>query len=79
MIFPDRIEVNPFRLKLPYSSIIDIEKIDAENKISVDRLVALGFLTGPGAIAGLFWKKKHVYTVIHYNDYADNEKMVVVH
>jgi hypothetical protein len=26
-----------------------------------------------GAIAGLFWKKKHIYTVIHYNDYADSE------
>jgi hypothetical protein len=27
LIFPDRIEVNPFGLKLPYSSIIDIEKL----------------------------------------------------
>jgi hypothetical protein len=26
LIFPDRIEINPFGLKLPYSSIIDIEK-----------------------------------------------------
>jgi hypothetical protein len=34
LIFPDRIEVNPFGLKIPYSSIIDLEKLDGGNKIS---------------------------------------------
>jgi hypothetical protein len=54
--------------------ITDIEKLDGGNKISVDRFVALGFLTGPGAIAGLFWKKKHVRLLIN-NPYNNTEKL----
>jgi hypothetical protein len=34
-------------------------------------LVALGILTGPGAIAGLLWKKKRLNTIIQYKDATD--------
>jgi hypothetical protein len=77
LIFPDRIEVNPFGLKIPYSTIDDIEKLNGGKKISSDRLIALGILTGPGATAGLFWKKEHLYTVLHYNDGIDSNSLIL--
>jgi len=77
LIFPDRIEINPLELKISYSSIAEIEKLEGGKKISSDRLIALGFLTGPGAIAGLFWKKQHLYTVLHYNDRIDSNSLIL--
>ena len=67
--FYTELKLTLFGLKLPYSSIIDIEKLDGRNKISIGRLVALGFLTGPRDRWFCPGRKKHVYTVTHYNDY----------
>jgi hypothetical protein len=48
-----------------------VEKLDGGDKVSIDRLFVLGLLTGPGALAALFWKKKHAYSVIHYDEKSD--------
>lgn len=56
-------------LKIPYSSIINIENMD-EKKISADRVIVLGLI-------GALWKKKHIYTVITYKDELDEQKIIL--
>jgi hypothetical protein len=73
-IFRDRIEVYPFGLEIAYSAIFAVEQLDGGNDVSIDRLFVLGLLTGPGAVAALFWEKKHVSSVIHYNDKTDHDR-----
>ena len=45
----------------------NIQNMD-EKKISALRVVGLGLVFVPLAIVGAVWKKKHIYTVIQYND-----------
>ena len=56
-------------IKIPYQSISRIENAD-ESKISAFRVAMFG-------IVGGLWKKKHVYTVIQYNDEI-GEKTIVM-
>ena len=45
----------------------NIQNMD-EKKIPALRVVGLGLVFVPLAIVGAVWKKKHIYTVIQYND-----------
>jgi len=56
-------------IKIPYSNIIDIENLD-EKKIAAERAIMLGLI-------GALWKKKHIYTVIHYKDELDQQKVIL--
>jgi hypothetical protein len=68
-IFSDRIEVEVLHIRIPYTSVTDIENAD-EKKISAKRM----FLVGVFAFA---WKKKDVYTIIEYID-GFNQKQILV-
>ena len=49
--------------------MIDMQNVDAGNKVDVERVIGLGVLTaGIGSIFGLLWKRHHIVTVIKYND-----------
>ena len=45
----------------------NIQNMD-EKKISALRVVGLGLVFVPLTIVAAVWKKKHIYTVIQYND-----------
>lgn len=49
--------------------MINIENMD-EKKIAAERVILLG-------VFGALWKKKHIYTVIHYKDESDEQKIVL--
>lgn len=70
-IYNDRIEIGQREyntiIKIPYSNMTNIQNMD-EKKISALRVVGLGLVFVPLAIVGAVWKKKHIYTVIQYND-----------
>jgi hypothetical protein len=59
-VFSDRIEVKGLHIRIPCSSITDIENAD-EKKITAKRM----FLVGLYSFA---WKKQHLYTIIDYTD-----------
>jgi hypothetical protein len=71
--YNDRIELGQSQektvLKIPYSKIINIENMD-EKKISGDRVFMFG-------IYGALWKKRYIYTVIHYKDEIEEQKIVL--
>ena len=70
-IYNDRIEIGQREyntiIKIPYSNMTNIQNMD-EKKIPALRVVGLGLVFVPLAIVGAVWKKKHIYTVIQYND-----------
>ena len=49
--------------------MIDIENFD-EKKFAAERAIMLG-------VIGALWKKKHIYTVIHYKDELDQQKVIL--
>jgi hypothetical protein len=57
------------QLRITYGSMKNIENMD-EHKISVLRVILLGFFL-------LLWKKKHLYTVIEYDDGNDEQAIVM--
>jgi hypothetical protein len=71
--YEDRIELGHAQektvLKIPYSSMTNIENFD-EKKFAAERAIALGLI-------GALWKKKHIYTVIHYKDEFDEQKIIL--
>lgn len=79
-IYDNRIEVGQTEddplLVIPYANMINIENMD-EKKISALRVVGLGLIFVPLAIVGAVWKKKHIYTVIHYNDEVGVQTIVL--
>lgn len=64
------------KLTMPYSTITNIENLD-EQKISAGRVIGLGLILPKLAIVGAMWKKKHLYTVIHYKDELDSQTLVI--
>jgi hypothetical protein len=79
-IYNDRIEIgrreeNPI-FQIPYSNISNIQNMD-EKKISALRVVGLGLVFVPLAIVGAVWKKRHIYTVIQYNDEIGEQTIVL--
>jgi hypothetical protein len=69
-LFADRIEVEVLHIRIPYTSITDIENAD-EKKITAKRM----FLVGAFAFA---WKKKDVFTIIEYIDWFNQKQTLVV-
>jgi Short C-terminal domain len=68
-IFSDRIEIPTIHLRVPYTSMSNIENAD-EKKITAKRL----FLVGSLAFG---WKKRDIYTIIEYLD-GFNQKQSLV-
>jgi hypothetical protein len=48
-----------------------------EKKISVLRVIVLGLIFVPLAIVGALWKKNHIYTIIRFRDYFDDQMIVL--
>lgn len=48
-----------------------------EKKISALRVIVLGLIFVPLAIVGALWKKNHIYTIIQFRDYFDNQMIVL--
>ena len=64
---PDKLVIDELEFELPYSSIKNIENT-TEEKIKASRVIGLGLIWLPLGIAGLFWKKRSVYTHLVYQD-----------
>ena len=62
------LNLNAIGIKIYYSQIKDISNSDEKRR--KEDWVALG-------IIGLFWKTKHIYTIIEYHDGADNQVIVI--
>jgi hypothetical protein len=69
LIYKDRIHIERLNLQVKYSSMTNIENAD-EKKISALRVVLLG-------VIGALWKKKHIYSVIQYNDVLGEHQTLV--
>jgi hypothetical protein len=58
--------------------MVDMQNVDAGNKVDLERVIGLGVLTaGIGSIVGLLWKRHHIVTVIKYND-ANGEQTIAL-
>jgi hypothetical protein len=51
-----------FKIEIPYGQIFDIQKVDAGNKVDLERVIRLG------GIVDLLWKRHHIITIIKYTD-----------
>lgn len=82
-IYDDRIDIDFLKSKGPrtiihFDEMIDMQNVDAGNKVDVERVIGLGVLTaGIGSIVGLLWKRHHIVTVIKYND-ANGEQTIAL-
>ena len=82
-IYDDRIDIDFLKSKGPrtiihYDEMIDMQHIDAGNKVDLERVIGLGVLTaGIGSIVGLLWKRHHIVTVIKYDD-ANGEQTIAL-
>jgi len=72
----DRIEIDNPKLIVPYRYMQNIENTN-EKKISALRVVVLGLIFVPLAIVGALWKKNHIYTIIRFRDYFDDQMIVL--
>jgi hypothetical protein len=68
-VFTDRIEVNELNLRVPYTSMTNIENAD-EKKITAKRM----FWVGMYAFA---WRKKDIFTIIEYIDGFKQKQILV--
>ena len=68
-VFSDRIEVNELNLRIPYTSIGNIENAD-EKKITAKRMLLAGWFA-------FAWRKKDIFTIIEYTD-GFNQKQVLI-
>src|SRR5919107_1674485 len=49
--------------------MIDLQNVDAGNKVDLDRVLGLSLASlGVGTIVGLLWKRHHIVTIIKYTD-----------
>ena len=48
-----------------------------EKKISALRVIVLGLIFVPLAIVGALWKKNHIYTIIRFRDYFDDQMIIL--
>jgi Short C-terminal domain len=77
-IYEDRVVVellkSKFKTTIPYKNMIDIQNVNAGNKVDLDRVFGLGLLTGGvGSIVALLWKRHAILIVIKYSDDADTK------
>ena len=74
--YPDRVEIDNPQLIVPYKNMQNIENTN-EKKISALRAIVLGLIFVPLAIIGALWKKNHIYTIIRFRDYFDDQMIVL--
>jgi hypothetical protein len=74
--YHDRIEIDNPKLIVPYRFMQNIENT-IEKKISALRVIVLGLIFIPLAIVGAQWKKNHIYTIIRFRDYFDDQMIVL--
>ena len=74
--YHDRIEIDNPKLIVPYRVMQNIENT-SEKKISALRVIVLGLIFIPLAIVGALWKKNHIYTIIRFKDYFDDQMIVL--
>lgn len=72
----DRVEIDNPKLVVPYRHMQNIENTN-EKKISALRVIVLGLIFVPLAIVGALWKKDHIYTIIRFRDYFDDQMIVL--
>jgi hypothetical protein len=72
----DRVEIDNPKLVVPYRHMQNIENTN-EKKISALRIIVLGLIFVPLAIVGALWKKNHIYTIIRFRDYFDDQMIVL--
>jgi hypothetical protein len=72
----DRVEIDNPKLVVQYRHMQDIQNTN-EKKISALRVIVLGLIFVPLAIIGALWKKSHVYTIIRFRDYFDDQMIVL--
>lgn len=72
----DRVEIDNPKLAVPYRYMQNIENTN-EKKISALRVIVLGLIFVPLAIVGALWKKDHIYTIIRFRDYFDDQMIVL--
>lgn len=72
----DRLEIDNPKLVVPYRHMQNIENT-YEKKISALRVIVLGLIFVPLAIVGALWKKNHIYTIIRFRDYFDDQMIVL--
>jgi hypothetical protein len=72
----DRVEIDNPKLVVPYRHMKNIENTN-EKKISALRVIVLGLIFVPLAIVGALWKKNHIYTIIRFRDYFDDQPIVL--
>jgi hypothetical protein len=47
------------RTVIPYKNMIEVQNVDAGNKVDLERVIGLGVITaGIGSIVGLLWKRQ---------------------
>ena len=74
--YHDRIEIDNPKLIVPYRFMQNIENT-IEKKISALRVIVLGLIFIPLAIVGALWKKNHIYTIIRFRDYFDDQMIIL--
>ena len=74
--YHDRVEIDNPKLIVPYRYMQNIENTN-EKKISALRVIVLGLIFVPLAIVGALWKKSHIYTIIRFRDYFDDQMIVL--
>jgi hypothetical protein len=74
--YPDRVEIDNPKLVVSYRHMQNIENTN-EKKISALRVIVLGLIFVPLAIVGALWKKNHIYTIIRFRDYFDDQMIVL--
>ena len=74
--YEERIEVDSPKLVIPYRHMQNIQNTN-EKKISALRVIVLGLIFVPLAIVGALWKKNHIYNIIRFRDYFDDQMIVL--
>lgn len=73
----DKLVIQELEFELPYGSIKNIENT-TEEKIKALRVVGLGLIWLPLGIAGLFWKKKNIFTHLVYQDELGGDASIIL-
>ena len=76
-LHPDKLVIKELEFELPYSSIKNIENT-TEEKIKALRVIGLGLIWLPLGIAGLFWKKRNIFTHLVYQDELGSNASIIL-
>jgi hypothetical protein len=71
IIYPDRVELQPMNVRIPYTHLKNIESIHGGKKIDSDRVFATG-------VIGLLWQKNRLNTILEYTDDLGESQTLVL-